>query len=82
MGEANKERKKTELVDRIDFDENDEVERIRASIEVTRDQISAALQDVQDSVQDTLDWKLWVKNNPKTTIGIALGIGFLLGTRR
>ena len=82
MGEADNERK-TELEIRSDIVEDlDEVERIRASIEVTRDQISHALNDVQDGVQETLDWKLWVKKHPKETIGIAFGIGFLLGRGR
>ena len=81
MGEADKKRKSTEFVEPTHFDGSNEVERIRASIEVTRDQISSALQDVQDTVQDRLDWKLWVKKNPKATIGIAFGIGFLLGSR-
>ncbi len=81
MGEADKKRE-AELEIREDGIDVDEVERIRASIEVTRDQISDALNDVQDGVQETLDWKLWVKKHPKETIGIALGIGFLLGRGR
>ena len=80
MGEADKERN-ADLEVR-DGTSVDEVERIRASIEVTRDQISHALNDVQDGVQETLDWKLWVKKHPKETIGIAFGIGFLLGRGR
>ncbi len=78
MGEANKKRQ-TDIPIGIDVDE---VERIRASIEITRDQISHALNDVQDGVQESLDWKLWVKRHPKQAIGIALGIGFLLGKGR
>ncbi len=79
MGEKNKERENNE--GRV-VGEIDEVERLRASIELTRGQISAALDEVQDGVQETLDWKLWVKRHPKETIGIAFAIGFLLGKGR
>ena len=79
MGETNKERENDEG---LAVGEVDEVERLRTSIELTRDQISAALNEVQDGVQETLDWKLWVKRHPKETVGIAFAIGFLLGKGR
>ena len=60
-------------------EEGDEIERIRASIELTRTQISHALEDVQVGVQEKLVWRDWVKEHPVATIGIAFGIGYLLG---
>lgn len=59
--------------------QDDEIERIRASIEITRSRISDALDDVQDGVNEKLAWREWVREHPRASVGIALGIGYLLG---
>ena len=60
-------------------DPEDEIARIQASIELTREQIVKSLEDVQENVQDSLDWKEWVKRHPWETVGVAFAIGFLIG---
>lgn len=61
------------------FDER--TAEIRASIDQARRQISDSLDDIQVSVQETLDWRGWVDEHPWETVGIGLAIGFYLGLR-
>jgi ElaB/YqjD/DUF883 family membrane-anchored ribosome-binding protein len=57
------------------------IAEIRANIERARRQISEGFTDIQTDVEDRLDWKGWVEDNPWKTVGIAFGVGFMLGLR-
>ncbi|QDG53161.1 hypothetical protein FIV42_21165 [Persicimonas caeni] len=61
------------------FDER--TAEIRASIDEARRQISDSLDDIQVSVQETLDWKAWVSDHPWQAVGIGFAVGFYLGLR-
>ncbi|MGM0555658.1 MAG: glycine zipper domain-containing protein [Myxococcota bacterium] len=54
---------------------------IRANIERARRQISEGFTDIQTNVEESLDWKGWVEDNPWKTVGIAFGVGFFMGLR-
>lgn len=71
------------LVRAGDFaDEKDaRMAEIRANIERARRQISDGLTDIQTEVQEHLDWRGWVEDNPWKTVGIAFGVGVVLGLR-
>lgn len=54
---------------------------IRANIERARRQISDSLTDIQTNVEETLNWRGWIEENPWKTVGVAFGVGFFLGLR-
>ena len=56
-----------------------EIAQLRASIEITRERITHALDDVQDGMREKFAWREWVKENPYKSVGIAFGVGYLLG---
>lgn len=62
-------------------DAGDEARRIRESIDDARAQIARSLETIQDEVEETLDWKGWVNDNPWTAVGIACAVGFYIGLR-
>jgi ElaB/YqjD/DUF883 family membrane-anchored ribosome-binding protein len=70
-----------------DFDVgSDDPEIARAEVERTRARMSATLDEIEDvllrkkaEIQDRLDWRARVREKPLQAAGIALGVGLLLG---
>lgn len=54
---------------------------IRESIDLARRQIADSLDDIQDSLEQTLDWRAWVQQHPRELIGLGFALGFYLGVR-
>lgn len=59
----------------------DELAEIRISIQESRDRIARTLEDLQDGVEEKLDWKAWVQKNPWKAVGIAFALGVYTGIR-
>ncbi len=68
-----------------------EVQRIEADSErvLLQRKIDSSQQQIRDSVEqlgdrfkDRLDWRGWVRRHPIEAVGIAFGVGVLLGARR
>ncbi len=57
------------------------VQSLRSAMESTRHQIADSLDDIQHSVEQTMDWQGWVAENPWKAVGYAFAVGFYLGIR-
>lgn len=57
-----------------------EIDRLRAEIEATRERIRHSIEGLQTEIDDTIDWKRWVRDHPWETVGAAFALGFLLGS--
>jgi ElaB/YqjD/DUF883 family membrane-anchored ribosome-binding protein len=53
-------------------------DEILGDIAAKRESISDAVGQLGERIQETLDWKVYVRRYPYTAIGTALGAGFLL----
>jgi ElaB/YqjD/DUF883 family membrane-anchored ribosome-binding protein len=60
---------------------SDEIEEIRRTIDESRARIAQTLENLQDDVEERLDWKAWVQKNPRKAVGIAFALGFYIGLR-
>ncbi|RAL24986.1 hypothetical protein DL240_01890 [Lujinxingia litoralis] len=60
-------------------------DEIRREIEASRRQIATSLDMLQTEVRSTmeraLDWRQWVHDHPKQTVGIAFGVGLYFALR-
>jgi ElaB/YqjD/DUF883 family membrane-anchored ribosome-binding protein len=54
-------------------------EEIRQDIAVRREMITETVDRISDRFQQTFDWRAYVKDYPLVTLGVAAGVGFLLG---
>lgn len=68
-----------------------EIERIEADADrvMLQRKIDASQRQIKDSVErlgehfkDRVDWRGWVARHPFEAVGIAFGVGVLLGARR
>jgi len=59
----------------------DELAEIRVSIQESRNRIARTLEELQDGVEEKLDWKAWVQKNPWKSVGIAFALGVYTGIR-
>lgn len=57
-----------------------EIERLRAEIEATRERIRGSIEELQHEVDETLDWRRWVREHPWQTVGVAFALGYLFGS--
>lgn len=57
-----------------------EIIRLRAEIEATRERIRDSIDHLQEEIDETIDWRGWVKEHPWQTVGVAFALGFLLGS--
>ena len=77
-------RQTTPRADLIETEARDP-EQIRRDIEQSRRQIADSLGQLRSEVSSTvdraLDWQGWVRNNPRTAVGIAFGVGLYFGLR-
>lgn len=62
-------------------DPADEARRIQQTIDGARAKIAQSLEALQDEVEESLDWKGWVSDNPWKAVGVAAAVGFYLGLR-
>ncbi len=58
-----------------------EIEEIRRTIDESRARIAQTLEDLQEDVEERLDWKAWVHRNPRKAVGIAFAVGLYFGLR-
>jgi ElaB/YqjD/DUF883 family membrane-anchored ribosome-binding protein len=54
-------------------------EEIRQDIASTRESITETFDQLSDRFQETLDWRTYVKDHPLVALGVATGLGLLLG---
>lgn len=57
-----------------------EIEARRADVEAARERFVGLLDDFQEEVEETLDWRHWVRERPWHSVGLAFALGFLLGS--
>lgn len=58
-----------------------EREEIIAGIEEARQKVKDNVHFIQEQLSARADWKTWVHDHPLEAVGIAFGLGFLLGAR-
>jgi hypothetical protein len=59
-----------------------ETARLRADISRTREALVDTAEELRHTVKTNLDWRTWVGRHPALTLGLALGVGVWLGSRR
>ncbi len=55
---------------------------IAKKVEASRQQIRESVGLIEQRLHERLDWRGWVRDHPVESVGIAFGIGVLLGARR
>jgi ElaB/YqjD/DUF883 family membrane-anchored ribosome-binding protein len=65
----------------IVFDPSDDALDLHGAIDAARTQIETSLTEIRDIVRTKTDWRSTVRRHPYRSLGVALGIGFLLGLR-
>lgn len=56
-------------------------EELRKELEQIEQDMGQHLEDIKTGIQDKLDPVSWIREHPLTSIGIAVGVGLLLGSR-
>jgi ElaB/YqjD/DUF883 family membrane-anchored ribosome-binding protein len=72
-----------DATDLVPTDETDDERalRIRESMIESRQQIADSLDQIRVEVRDAVEWRDWVDEHPVEAVGIAFGVGFMLGFR-
>ncbi len=82
QGDSRQLARKTTQTDLLESSPRDP-DQIRRDIEASRRQITESLGELQREVSGTveraLDWRQWVHDHPKTSVGIAFGFGLYFG---
>jgi ElaB/YqjD/DUF883 family membrane-anchored ribosome-binding protein len=55
---------------------------LQRKIDASQQQIRSSVEQLGDRFKDGLDWRGWVRRHPLEAVGIAFGVGVLLGARR
>jgi hypothetical protein len=55
---------------------------LRANITRTREALVDTAEELKDTVRANLEWRTWVGRRPALALGVVLGLGVWLGTRR
>jgi hypothetical protein len=55
---------------------------LRANITRTREALVDTAEELKHTVRANLDWRTWVGRHPAVALGVVLGLGVLLGSRR
>lgn len=53
----------------------------RRALDSTRAQLSTTLNELHQEVEEQLDWRKWIDENPWKAVGIAFGAGIYFGMR-
>jgi ElaB/YqjD/DUF883 family membrane-anchored ribosome-binding protein len=56
--------------------------RAEADIHRTREKVALSVTALQRELARSLDWRQWVGRKPFLAVGLAFGLGLLLGRRR
>ncbi len=54
----------------------------RADIDSAREKVARSVVALHREIARTMDWREWVSRNARLSIGVAFGLGLLLGRRR
>jgi hypothetical protein len=67
-----------------DKEQEVDIQLVRAGAELasTREGFVLSLGALEREVSRTLDWREWVRGRPGVALGLAFGLGFILGRRR
>ncbi len=57
-------------------------EQLRKELEQIEQDLGLHLEQVKTGVQEKLDPRGWIRQHPVASIGVAVGLGILLGSRR
>jgi hypothetical protein len=55
--------------------------RAEADIHRTREKVALSVTALQREITRSVDWRQWVGRKPLLTMGLAFGLGLLLGRR-
>jgi hypothetical protein len=55
--------------------------RAEADIHRTREKVALTVTALQREITRSVDWRQWVARKPALTLGLAFGLGLLLGRR-
>lgn len=71
----------TDLVRRDHSADEERILQIRESMQESREKIAESLDQLRFEMQEAVDWRAWVEEHPWETVGIAFGVGFMIGFR-
>jgi ElaB/YqjD/DUF883 family membrane-anchored ribosome-binding protein len=63
------------------LDSSEDTLELHGAIDAARTQIEASLTDIREIVKKRTDWRASVRRTPYRAVGVAFGLGFLLGLR-
>jgi ElaB/YqjD/DUF883 family membrane-anchored ribosome-binding protein len=55
--------------------------RAEAEVSSSRDQVARSVLELQRELARVADWREWIRRKPVLAVGLAFGLGFLLGRR-
>jgi hypothetical protein len=55
--------------------------RAQAEVIESRAQVARSVAELQVEIGRALDWRQWIQRRPIMAMGLAFGLGFLLGRR-
>ena len=58
-----------------------ELARAGTELDHMRDQFVVSIAALEREVTRSLDWREWVRRRPGTMLGLAFGLGFILGRK-
>jgi ElaB/YqjD/DUF883 family membrane-anchored ribosome-binding protein len=56
--------------------------RAEAEIAESREQVARSVTELQRELARVVDWREWIRRKPLAAVGLAFGLGLLLGRRR
>lgn len=59
-----------------------ELMRAEEDVARARQRVAHSMTELQDELIRKVDWRRWVRRKPGLAVGIAFGLGLLLGRRR
>jgi hypothetical protein len=59
-----------------------ELTQLEAELAAARERVAAAASSLQRQLEQATDWRTWVAREAVVALGLAFGLGFLLGRGR
>lgn len=56
--------------------------RAEAEIAETRERVASSVVALEREISRAIDWREWIRRRPVPALGLAFGVGWLLGSRR